>query len=580
MSGRGSGAGAGGARGAAVGLFWVMVLAASGLVARQPEQDIDAHLAAGEFGPAVELAKSLPDPGTRDRSLGRIAAAQAQWGARTAARRTLADIHGDESFIQAAESIRGNPVGAGGGAAMADFTTLIDLITTTIAPDSWEDVGGAGAISPFPTGVFVDTSGLMRPLPPPRNPSRLDRARREAARDRGNRNVRTSSPLRKVSLVRLERELQVRRALGEQPDEAMHVLAGLHRLRYLFVYPDTGDLVVAGPAGDWQTDSQGRVVNTETGEPVWRLDDLLVVWRNATERDGQFGCAIKPTREHLAATKAFVDAWRPKSLKPGQRDQWLTGLREALGRQQVEVWGIDPRTNAARVLVEADYHMKLIGMGLEQGTFGVISYLEAVKRAAPETPPEMTVLRWWFTLNYQAVSSTPARDAFECLGTGVKVLSENELLTATGERIHTGESELLNRQFARSFTQHYDALAAKYPIYAELRNIFDMAIVAGLIRSHDLSGQVRWSSSHLSDVDACPVRLGPLPREVESVINAIELNRKTLLAGVSGGVAVDTRSLVKSDAIRVDDYGLMEAAHGSARSDHRHDLPRDAWWWD
>ena len=206
-------------------------------------------------------------------------------GVRGRVRRTLADIQGDASFRQAVESIRENPFGAAGGAAMADFTTLIDLITTTIAPDSWEDFGGAGAISSFPTGVFVDASGLLRPFTPSPVSSRLDGAprldgaRRAAMRDRGNRNARIASPLRKVSLVRLERALQSRRAFGEQPDAEMHVLAGLHRLRYLLVYPDTGDLVVAGPAGDWHTDSQGRVVNTDTGEPVWRLDDLLVVWR-------------------------------------------------------------------------------------------------------------------------------------------------------------------------------------------------------------------------------------------------------------------------------------------------------------
>ena len=39
-------------------------------------------------------------------------------------------------------------VGAG-GAAMADFESLIELITTTIAPDSWEEVGGAGTIQEF-----------------------------------------------------------------------------------------------------------------------------------------------------------------------------------------------------------------------------------------------------------------------------------------------------------------------------------------------------------------------------------------------------------------------------------------------
>jgi general secretion pathway protein D len=49
------------------------------------------------------------------------------------------------------------PFGPGGmgGAAMADFQTLIDLITTTIAPDSWEEVGGAGAIQEFPINLSL-----------------------------------------------------------------------------------------------------------------------------------------------------------------------------------------------------------------------------------------------------------------------------------------------------------------------------------------------------------------------------------------------------------------------------------------
>ncbi|MFP6575210.1 MAG: hypothetical protein VB912_08670 [Pirellulaceae bacterium] len=36
-----------------------------------------------------------------------------------------------------------------GGAAMADFDSLIELIQSTIAPDTWEEVGGAGTISEF-----------------------------------------------------------------------------------------------------------------------------------------------------------------------------------------------------------------------------------------------------------------------------------------------------------------------------------------------------------------------------------------------------------------------------------------------
>jgi len=45
-----------------------------------------------------------------------------------------------------------------GGAAMADFDTLIELITTTIEPQSWDDVGGPGAIESFPTNLSLVVS--------------------------------------------------------------------------------------------------------------------------------------------------------------------------------------------------------------------------------------------------------------------------------------------------------------------------------------------------------------------------------------------------------------------------------------
>ena len=45
--------------------------------------------------------------------------------------------------------------GSMGGAALADFGTLIELITSTIAPDTWDDVGGPGAIESFPTNLSL-----------------------------------------------------------------------------------------------------------------------------------------------------------------------------------------------------------------------------------------------------------------------------------------------------------------------------------------------------------------------------------------------------------------------------------------
>ena len=52
-------------------------------------------------------------------------------------------------------------------------------------------------------------------------------------------------------------------------------------------------------------------------------------------------------------------------LQPGQRGKFLETLRSQLGRQQVVFEGIDPSSNVAQVLLAADHHMKLIGIGLE-----------------------------------------------------------------------------------------------------------------------------------------------------------------------------------------------------------------------
>ncbi|HIQ22870.1 MAG TPA: general secretion pathway protein GspD, partial [Planctomycetes bacterium] len=45
-----------------------------------------------------------------------------------------------------------------GGAALADFQSLINLIQTTVQPDTWDTVGGPGSIAPFPTNLSIVVS--------------------------------------------------------------------------------------------------------------------------------------------------------------------------------------------------------------------------------------------------------------------------------------------------------------------------------------------------------------------------------------------------------------------------------------
>jgi hypothetical protein len=280
----------------------------------------------------------------------------------------------------------------------------------------------------------------------------------------------------------------------------------------------------------------------------------------------------------LAEVQQYLKDTSKSPLRPGQRDTWLKQLRQKLGPQEIDVYGIDPRTRAGLVLVEADYRMKLVGMGLEEGVLDVPSYLDMIQVPPGQAPPPMDVLRWWFTLNYDSIVTSSEHDAFELRGQGVKVLSENEMLDATGGRVHTGKSDALNAQFAQNFTKHFAELSAKYPIYAELQNLCDLALVGALMRSEDLPDKVRWHLLHFGDPQQYQVPLENAPKTVETVINHRIVNKVNIIVGVSGGVRIDPNSLVKPTAIKTDDYGLLKADRIGAAP--KKDETRQRWWWD
>lgn len=535
----------------------------------------------GEFTRAFEEIANVEDPAMRDEAHSSIARMQMKAGLIHAAVETASyiesDVNRSDVLAEASASRSKAPVARGGGVT-PDFDQLIDLITTTVEPESWEELGGPGSIAPFPTGVYVDSEGTLQRVTKLSNDSLLSEIHHSSKIVTMNQDVSTQSVLRKVSLTRLEKEAQLRSTLGRDPTDTMLNMAGIYEVKYLFVYPETGEIVIAGPAGPWHANAEGRHVNVATGRPVLQLDDMVVLLRNAMQEHGKFGCAITPTQNGLKSAQEYLNATSGKPLHPRQRDQWLEGLRTAVGKQDITVHGVSPDTRVGQIIVEADYHMKRIGMGLEDGTAGVPSYLEMVTIPPGGSAPPMDVLRWWFTLDYRNISVTEKRDAFALQGPGVKVLSENEHLDAQGQRIHTNTSTALNATFARNFSTHYAALAVKYPIYAELKNIFDLAMVCSLIENERLADQVDWNMTHFGPKGGYQVTTGSAPTVVDTIMNMRVINKKHIIAGVSGGVNFDPSSMLTEDKISVDEYGLMTADRAASNTPET--LKHHSWWWD
>ncbi len=62
-----------------------------------------------------------------------------------------------QAGIRPPTQLGSGPGGLGGG-AQPDFDNLIELITTTIAPTQWSEVGGGSTIEPFPTNLSIVVS--------------------------------------------------------------------------------------------------------------------------------------------------------------------------------------------------------------------------------------------------------------------------------------------------------------------------------------------------------------------------------------------------------------------------------------
>ncbi|MFO0455569.1 MAG: DUF1598 domain-containing protein [Planctomycetota bacterium] len=470
-----------------------------------------------------------------------------------------------------------------GGVTEADYQPLIDLIQSTIAPDEWADTGnGDGTIQPWPAGVFVDPSGALRRINTETS-GKLS-GLREVLRGRPE-GIESSlnAELRVISLRQLERAAELSAAKGEPLSPWVRNLGGLVSVSYIVAQPEKRDVLLVGPAGPWKLDSEGRPVSVSSGKPVLQLDDLVACLRNAQDWNGVFGCSITPRADRLAAAKEFLATTK---LTGGSfRDE----LRTTLGQQDVEVFGIAPDSHLASVLVEADYRMKLIGMGIEPSIPEVPSYLARVELLPDGTAPPLDVARWWFTLNFDQLDVDDQRLVFGLKGPGVKVLAETEFINAQGERIHTGIAVGPTKAFADDFTEHFDKLAKKYPIYGQLRAAFELAMVAAIFEREQLASRSGWEPTFFASPRSkgelrYQVATAPVARTVESVMNhrvirARNGNKTSVhtLVGVSGGVHcdfaawLDATSGERSRSAEIP-QAVREVTSAAAEGDR--------WWWD
>lgn len=443
--------------------------------------------------------------------------------------------------------------------------------------------GGAATTVQLPTfGVAIDAEGLLEVKTFADPGGRLKAERLAAAKGKLVGGLGRGAELRKISLRALEQALVAAERAGKPPgDEPLH-LAGLVQVKFVFVFPPTddhpGDIILAGPAEGWIADPAGRAIGLATGRPILLLEDLAVALRAFPpgKVDHPFlGCTIDPTREGLARAMEFQKSV-PHSIPQAERNETAvrlaTGLAESLGRAEIRVFGVSPRTHFAQALVEADYRMKRIAIGLEEPPIKMATFIGVLR-----TPREATLQRWWFTPAHKGVRVAEDGMALELVGTSVQLQSEDYRIGPTGKLEPTGQPvSQASEIYCRDFTQKYPAIAAASPVYAQMRGMMDLAIVAAALRKFDAYRKADWSAELLRDESRLACETLPAPKQVSCAVNAIWKGSRLLVPSGGGVTIIADEWLDEKKLLRDDQTRLLEqrTAAVADEKDGAH------WWWD
>ncbi len=441
------------------------------------------------------------------------------------------------------------------------FATLIPCETSL-----GQAFGGLGLGNRAVGGVKIDAQGVLSS-----EKALLDsetRARILKGLEKSDSQIKSPTELRMISLKGLEAALASALESGGEVSSEARYMAGLQRIEYLIVEPETNDIILAGPGEGFELNDQGVVVGSKSGTPVVQLEDFLCAIRSAdAARTGQgISVSIDPTQQGIQRLQQFFSGLKKsrQSFDPSMQ----TKVEKAMGQQNIRLTGVPSDSRFSQVLVAADYKMKRLAMGLEPAQIDNFpSFMEIAKKA--KASRVSAAPRFWMECSYQPVAKSEDGNIWQIRGSGVKTLTEEEKFDGQGNK--TGKATKPNRfakQWAQAMTERFDELAATEPAFRELRNVMDISVIAAIIKSQGLIEKVGLEIPSILGTKNHKIPSYAVPKVIPAQCSFVRISNSWLVSA-SGGIQLDTWAVAKNtEAVaEVGEIAKLAAKVG------------DNWWW-
>jgi len=380
-------------------------------------------------------------------------------------------------------------------------------------------------------GVYIDAEGVLRSTGKP--DERLEALRAKAAK------LPKDDKLVYISLPRIFAEARKHQEKGEPLPPEVRFLGGMVRLKYVFVYPEEKDVVIAGPAEPFDVDVAYRPLGRYTGRPVLHLDDLVTALRHVGPGGtaGALGCTLEVPQEIADRITKKTKEVGPKAATIGNRKA-SDLIAEAGGPQPVKYIGLEPDNRFACVCIEADYLLKMFGLGLiESPTPKVKSYMSLSTSAHKPH-------RFAFQCAYDPMGISPDGMAYELRGTSLKV--ESSLYSVEKQDAKEGEISPAAKYFTRDLSRYFEEVSRAIPAFADLANLSDLAVLSALIARDSLHTKSGWDLAWVLDKAGYKLEPVTAPKSALTLCNFRQSGQLTVF--VAGGVLLSPASWVKERA--------------------------------
>jgi len=287
---------------------------------------------------------------------------------------------------------------------------------------------------------------------------------------------------RAVSLKTLQQKLEAFSKSGAVPDGIVR-LGGLNTVEGYIIDAANKDIILVG--------------SVIPGSPPLYLDDLVIALRNSwyeyavlrghTNYYTNPGCSIDPDPAVIQKLFALGQSNRENSSGSNE-EEYLTEWQN-IGRspQAVRVLGIPFDTHFARVMVKADYDMKNLVNGSDNPDIpGFTSLLDMNLEEAKDAMLKgdaafsgFSLNRFWFF---------PGKNLYREENNAVMIekcpvilLTEEQYLSK-GKIAGYGGGSPLALKFTESFSEKYNEISARRPIYVELENLFRFVAITKVMK--------------------------------------------------------------------------------------------------